>query len=259
MDGAREQVGEALVVFEVARVQVDARSRIERVLRARGLFSEPGEEPPPLEGAEDSAMPLLWSASLLSRTAAGTGDKVPRLVDPSLASAPREQLDLPRGALSATSDGYSLHAATRLKADARESLERLVISQCLWSASGEISISGAPPAGSVDMARPPHAQGRLMLREDGKVIWNLRKRIPFGAPHRGAPIPLRGTGAYRRDGTRGFSKDVLSCPRCGSRRHLLAAISDGRTLRGILAYLGLPTEPLPIAPAREPPQAVLAW
>jgi len=107
--------------------------RIERVLRARGFFSEPGEEPPPLE---DSAMPMLWSASLLSRTAAGTGDKVPRLVDPSLASAPREQVDLPRGALIATSEGYSLHAATSLGAAARESLERLVISQCHWSASG---------------------------------------------------------------------------------------------------------------------------
>jgi len=108
---------------------------------------------PPLEGAEDSAMPLLWSASLSSRTAAGTGDKVPQPVDPSLASAPREQLDLPRSALTATSDGDSLHAATSLEADARESLERLVISQCHWSASGGISITGAPPAGSVSLER----------------------------------------------------------------------------------------------------------
>jgi len=43
---------------------------------------------------------------------------------------------------------------------------------------------------------------------------------------------------------------------------MLAAISDGRMIRRIVVVLrlsGLPTEPLPIAPAREPPQAVLAW
>jgi len=287
-----------LTDLEVARVQADARQRIGRILRARGLFSEPGEEPPTPEGAEGSAMPLLWSALLLSRTAAGTGDKVPRLVDPSLASAPREPLDLPRGALTATSDGYSLHAATRIEADERESLERLLRY----------------------MARPPLAQGRLMLREDGKVIWNLRKpwrdgtrglvfdpltfigRLAAIVPHSRehqltyhgvlAPAsPLRDHVVLRPPSSRArgheptdhahdtdpnqpsegprfswadllkrvFAKDVLKCPRCGSRRHMLAAISDGRTIRRILAHLGLPTEPLPIAPAREPPQAEFAW
>jgi len=34
-------------------------------------------------------MPKLWAASLLSRPAVDTSDKVPRPVDPSLASAPR--------------------------------------------------------------------------------------------------------------------------------------------------------------------------
>jgi hypothetical protein len=61
-----------------------------------------------------------------------------------------------------------------------------------------------------------------------------------------------------------FAKDVLKCPRCGSRRHMLAAAAsstfgDGVTIRRILAHVGLPTEPLPLAPAREPPQQVFAW
>ena len=56
-----------------------------------------------------------------------------------------------------------------------------------------------------------------------------------------------------------FAKDVLACPRCGSRRHMLAAITDGLVIRRILTHLGLPTEPLPIAPAREPPQREFAW
>jgi hypothetical protein len=40
---------------------------------------------------------------------------------------------------------------------------------------------------------------------------------------------------------------------------MLAAITEASTIRRILAFLGLPTEPLPIAPAREPPQAAFGW
>ena len=55
-----------------------------------------------------------------------------------------------------------------------------------------------------------------------------------------------------------FAKDALACPRCGSRRHMLAAITNGLVIRRILTHLGLPTEPLPVAPAREPPQREFA-
>jgi hypothetical protein len=305
-----------LTDLDVARVQADAQARIERVLYARGLLVRDGADPEPLEGYEDSALPELWSASLLSQTVAGDTalQKVPRLIDLGSASAKREALELPRGALVATSNGYSLHAATRIEADDRDALERLIRY----------------------MARPPLAQGRLMLREDGKVLWNLRLRVPFRTPHWGVRIPLRGTGAYRLDGTHAFvfdpltfigrlaalvphvrehqltyhgclapasplrdhvvlrppssrprrseaagaapnqpsegpkfswadlmmrvwSKDVLKCPRCGSRRVMLAAITDGPTITRLLAHLGLPTEPLPVTPAREPPQLDFAW
>jgi hypothetical protein len=136
-------------------------------------------DPEPLGAYEDSALPELWSASLLSQTVAGDSvlQKVPRLVEPMGASAKREALELPRNALIASSNGYSLHAATRIETDDRGALERLIRYR----------------------SRPPLAQGRLMLREDGKVLWNLRRRIP-----------LRGTGAYRRDGTRSFVFDPLT-------------------------------------------------
>ncbi len=49
------------------------------------------------------------------------------------------------------------------------------------------------------------------------------------------------------------AKDVLASLRCGSRRHMLAAITDGLVIRRILMHLGLPTEPPPVAPARGPP------
>ncbi len=52
------------------------------------------------------------------------------------------------------------------------------------------------------MSRHPLALGRPMLREDGKVLWDLRRRIP-----------LRGNGAYRRDATRAFVFDPMREPR----------------------------------------------
>jgi len=151
-------------------VQADAQARIERVLRACGLLARDGTDPAPLEGYEDSALPGLWSASLLSQTVAGDSahQKVPRIVDPGGASAKREALELPRNALVASANGYSLHAATRIDADDRDALERLIRY----------------------MSRPPLSQGRLMLREDGKVLWNLRR--PW------------------RDGTRAFVFDPLT-------------------------------------------------
>ncbi|MCA9632821.1 MAG: transposase, partial [Myxococcales bacterium] len=285
-----------LTDLDVARVQADAQARIERVLRARGLLARDGADPELLEGYEDSALPGLWSASLLSQTVAGDNStkKVPRLVEREGASAKREALELPRGALVASANGYSLHAATRIEADDRDALERLIRY----------------------MARPPLAQGRLMLREDGKVLWNLRRpwrdgtrgfvfdpltfigRLAALVPHvrehqltyhgclapasplrdhvvlrppSSRPSRCEAAGAAPNQPSGGpkfswadlmmrvWSKDVLRCPRCGSRRVMLAAISDGPTIARLLAHLGLPTEPLPVAPAREPPQLDFAW
>jgi hypothetical protein len=51
-----------------------------------------------------------------------------------------------------------------------------------------------------------------------------------------------------------FLIDVLTCDRCGGRRKLLAAITVPKTVRRILAHLGLATEPPMLAPARAPPR-----
>jgi len=103
----------------------DARQRIERVLRARGLLREPGDEPAPVKGAEDSLLPYLQAASVQTKVAAGEnpGRSIPRLVDPSTTSSYRDLLELPRGALKAERDGYSLHAATCVAAGRRADLE----------------------------------------------------------------------------------------------------------------------------------------
>jgi len=52
---------------------------------------------------------------------------------------------------------------------------------------------------------------------------------------------------------RAFKTDVLICPSCKGPRRLLAAVFKPDAIRRILKSLKLPTEPLPIAPARPPP------
>jgi hypothetical protein len=50
--------------------------------------------------------------------------------------------------------------------------------------------------------------------------------------------------------TRVFDLDVLECSRCGGRMRILCAINPPPAIRKILACLGLPSRPPPIAPAR---------
>jgi hypothetical protein len=54
-----------------------------------------------------------------------------------------------------------------------------------------------------------------------------------------------------------FLVDVLRCPRCGGRRKILAAITEGRVIRAILTSLRLPTEPPVVHPARGPHDELL--
>jgi len=51
---------------------------------------------------------------------------------------------------------------------------------------------------------------------------------------------------------RSFSVDVLECPKCHGRLRMIAVITEREAARRILAHLGLPTEPPPIARARDP-------
>jgi hypothetical protein len=51
---------------------------------------------------------------------------------------------------------------------------------------------------------------------------------------------------------RSFSVDVLECPKCHGRLRMIAVITERQSARRILAHLGLPTEPTPVARARDP-------
>ncbi|MEM6673038.1 MAG: transposase [Planctomycetota bacterium] len=183
-------------------------------------------------------------------------------------------------------DGYSLHAATRVDADDRERLERLVRY----------------------IPRPALAQGRPEVRGDGKVKdkrslrlpwrdgtrvfvfdlltflerlvalvphprehqWTYFGVLPPASPLRDAVVqhspeprqPADGDDSCARANRRcwaellerTFAVDVLRCPKCGGRRHRIATITDPIVARKILLHLGLRDEPPELAPARPEPQ-----
>lgn len=51
---------------------------------------------------------------------------------------------------------------------------------------------------------------------------------------------------------RSFSVDVLECPKCHGRLRMVAVITEREPVRRILSHLGMPTEPPPVARARDP-------
>ena len=51
---------------------------------------------------------------------------------------------------------------------------------------------------------------------------------------------------------RTYGVDALRCPKCTGRMRAMATLVEPATVKKILAHLGLPTEPLPRARARDP-------
>lgn len=56
---------------------------------------------------------------------------------------------------------------------------------------------------------------------------------------------------------RTFGVDLLTCTRCGGKRRVVACVFSSIVTAEILAHLGLPSHPRPLAPARDPPQREL--
>jgi len=52
-----------------------------------------------------------------------------------------------------------------------------------------------------------------------------------------------------------YESAPLACPQCGSDMRIIAFVTDGVSVRGILEHIGEPTDPPRITPARGPP----AW
>ncbi len=143
---------------ELHRVQRDIVRRIERVLRRRGILQDDPASDAGAPEDSDSLLPFVQAASLQSKVALGldSGRPIPRLIDPAACLGPSSPSNASAphpDELRCEQAGFSLHAATRIEADDRDRLERLVRY----------------------VARPALAQGRLEVRGDGRVKWSLRR------------------------------------------------------------------------------------
>jgi hypothetical protein len=94
-----------------------------------------------------------------------------------------------------------------------------------------------------------------------------REVVDFGRPRVGhassATTPKKVAASYNRIWAelmrRGLNIDVLECPDCGGRLRFVAAILLSSAIRRILGHLGLPADPVELAPARAPPELDEAW
>ena len=126
------------------------------------LMADPSEHEQPLldfgDARDGSFFPSLKAASVQSAVPFGprAGQPLKRLKDPDLARAfeaagwSSQRVAPP---LVANSNGFSLHAATRVKAGDRSRLEKL----CRY------------------VTRPALCLKRLEVRSDGQISWSLRR------------------------------------------------------------------------------------
>jgi hypothetical protein len=113
-------------------------------------------------------------------------------------------------------------------------------------------VPAAPPANndesSVAFLNPPHRQAGDVVQIAPNVIsvqhWD---RLLGGLLYAAQPRVDWAT-LLRRS----FSVDVLECTKCHGRLRVLAVITERAAARRILAHLGMPTEPPPMARARDP-------
>jgi len=99
------------------------------------------------------------------------------------------------------------------------------------------------------------------LRDDVVIANPASRRALSPSPEATAGAPTRPAHRYLWSELmrRVFGIDVLCCKHCRSRRRLVSLITERSVILRILAHLGLDTDPLPIQPARAPPQLELAF
>jgi hypothetical protein len=263
------------------------RARILRLLVRRGLLSnEPGDS---FDEQEAPPLHALYAASVRQRVAMGQrgGATVLRLGDtPTVKVAP------PKGRRQARLGGFDLHANTSVHAKNRPKLERLC-RYLLRPPVAEDRLSLAPDGSVLVRLKTPWRDGTShialqplelleklaaliprpyvnLIVHHGVLAPNAKWRrevVDFGRP--GPERPSSATtpkkvGASRNRTwaelmRRGLNIDVLECPDCGGRLRFVAAILLSSAIGRILRHLGLPSDPVQLAPARAPPELDDAW
>ena len=286
VDGVFTRDGDAEPVFhelpaptddDIADLVQAMSRRIGRLLDKRGLgepeaytavYAELCEEQP--------ALALLGGASSAGRQALGRhpGQPVDRLRVPDKGKRRARR----KGRLCARADGYDLHAATRIAAHQRTRLEKL----CRYVSRGPVSNDRLTLLDDGRVAlrlKRPFADGTsVILLDPLELLGRLAVLVPrpqcngriyYGvlAAHHGwraAIVPScrtpQGLGRTRKGRRLGWEQLLfrvlgvhgMTCD-CGAPLRAVADIDDPDVVRAILSSMQLPTDPLPISPARPPP------
>ena len=206
------------------------------------------------------------------------------------ASSAASSDERPSGRFEAFLDGFSLHCGVHLHENDRQGIERL----CRYGARGPLTLGRLTKDGDdkyrYRMKRTVGGKDELVLtgvelieklavlippprihvvRFHGVFAPNCKLRsqvVPQRpAPHlqdndeKVLPLPVvQADATYRLEWAsliqRIFAADVPKCARCQGRMRVLAVIEEPAVVEKILGHLGLPSVPIPVAPARRPPQ-----
>jgi hypothetical protein len=203
-----------------------------------------------------------------------------------LGDAPTAKPAPPKGRRQARLGGFDLHANTSVRAKNRPKLERLC-RYLLRPPVAEDRLSLAPDGSVLVRLKTPWRDGTSHIAlEPLELLEKLAALIPrpyvnpivyhgvlapnakwrrevvdFGRPRLERPssatTPKKLAAPHNRTWAelmrRGLDIDVLECPDCGARLRFVAAILLSSAIRRILRHLGLPSDPVELAPAAGTP------
>ena len=263
---------------DVKQIVETAARRVIGLLRRRGVLENEydtlAEEEPILAG--------MTSASIMGLVS--TGDRAGRRVRRVL-SDPAEAVKT--GPLCYASSGFSLHAATRISAGNKEGLERL----CNYVARPPLAQGSLQKLSDEEYSfklKTPWSDGTThLILSPMELIEKLAALVPppranlvryhgILAPNakgRGEIVPkkpgeeeLRKTRGKSRHRllwaallARTFRLDMETCPHCGGKMRIVAAITDAPSIKKYLDGVGENSDPPIPKPARPPPQIEFDW
>jgi len=256
--------------------------RVKRLLVERGLWEDDEDGGVPAAAGELPDLADLYQASVTQRAGSGArrGERV-RRVGVTMALEPGTLL----GAKARTEGGFDIHAGVTVGAKKRDRLEH--IARYLLRPSVANDALERLPSGDVLLKiRRPWSDGTSHVRftpfelierlvalvprpcsnlvlYHGVLAANAkwRERIvpepsepPCACASEQQHAPVRPNHTWAELMRRGLEIDSLECPRaCGGRLRFVATIETPAVIARLLRHLGLPSEPVRLAPARGPP------
>jgi hypothetical protein len=281
--------GKAPKDTEVEALLQTVQKRVLRMLVRRGWLSDaPSEQP---DETELPPLHAVYAASVRQQVATGprAGQAVLRLRS-NVETAPSR----PNRPRHARLGGVDLHADTQVQANNRPRLERLC-RYLLRPAIAEDRLSYASNGRVRLRLKTPWSDGtHHIVLQPQELLEKLAALIPrpyvnlivyhgvlapnakwraevvqFArgrTPHAQEVPSTTSDEAYRPSNRswaelmrRGLDLDVLQCPNCGGRMRFIATILSTGAIRKILRHLGLPADPVELAPVRAPPDLEEAW